>query len=145
MNVIILSGRLTADPELKTARERLVTAFTVAVDRSFSNSKDYNNVDFIHCVAWRKTAEFITKHFKKGQEISIRGELHQDKWKDKDGNQHSLYNVVVRQAEFGGLKFYDKKDDKKDGEPVPQIKEKETEEDIIDFYDRLIEEDVPFL
>lgn len=104
MNVVILMGRLTKSPELKTTNSGIsVTSFTVAVNRSYS--KDGNNqTDFINCVAWRNNAEFITKYFGKGQMIAIKGSLQQRSYTDKDGNKRTAYDVVVDSADFCGSK-----------------------------------------
>lgn len=104
LNVVVIMGRLTADPELRTTANGIsVTSFSVAVNRSYS--KDGNNqTDFINCVAWRHNAEFITKYFGKGQMIAIKGSLQQRSYTDKDGNNRTAYDVVVDSADFCGSK-----------------------------------------
>ena len=111
MNVIVIMGRLTKDPELRTTQSGIsVTSFSVAVNRSYS--KDGNNqTDFINCVAWRNNAEFITKYFGKGQMIAIRGSLQQSSYTDKDGNKRTTYDVVVESADFCGSKSEEEKPD----------------------------------
>ena len=100
MNKVIIKGRLTATPELKTtATDMCVTDFSVAVTRRFNKEQ----TDFINCQAWRKTAEFITKYFTKGQEILVVGELHIEKW-DKDGETRWSTRVVVDEVDFCGSK-----------------------------------------
>lgn len=100
MNKVILKGRLTATPELKTtATDIYVTDFSVAVNRRFNKEQ----TDFINCQAWRQTAEFITKYFTKGQEILVVGELHIEKW-DKDGETRYSTRVVVDEVDFCGSK-----------------------------------------
>ena len=102
MNVVILIGRLTADPELKTTNNGVsVTSFSIAVDREYTKEKQ---TDFINCVAWRNNAEFISKYFTKGQMIALRGTLQQNNYTDKDGNKRTSYNVVVDSAQFCGSK-----------------------------------------
>ena len=102
MNVVILMGRLTADPELKTTNNGVsVTSFSIAVDREYTKEKQ---IDFINCVAWRNNAEFISKYFSKGQMIALRGSLQQNNYTDKDGNKRTSYNVVVDSANFCGGK-----------------------------------------
>lgn len=104
MNKVILKGRLTATPELKTtATDVYVTDFSVAVNRRFNKEQ----TDFINCQAWRQTAEFITKYFTKGQEILVVGELHIDKW-DKDGETRYSTRVSVDEVEFCGSKVENK-------------------------------------
>ena len=100
MNKVILKGRLTANPELKTTTTDItVCDFSVAVNRRFNKEQ----TDFINCQAWRQTAEFITKYFSKGKEILIIGELHIDKW-DKDGETRYTTRVVVDEVDFCGSK-----------------------------------------
>lgn len=100
MNKVILKGRLTANPELKTtASEVYVTDFSIAVNRRFNKEQ----TDFINCQAWRTTAEFVNKYFAKGQEILVVGELHIDKY-EKDGETKSFTRVVVDEVYFCGSK-----------------------------------------
>jgi single-strand DNA-binding protein len=102
LNIVILIGRLTADPELRTTNNGVsVTSFSVAVDRAYTKEKQ---TDFINCVAWRNSAEFISKYFSKGQMIALRGSLQQNNYTDKDGNKRTSYNVVVDSANFCGGK-----------------------------------------
>lgn len=99
-NKVILMGRLTADPELKqTPSGAAVTTFTLAVDRRF-NKGDEKQCDFITIVAWKQTAEFISKFFKKGQAMLVCGELQTRTWKDKDGNNRYATEVVASEATF---------------------------------------------
>ena len=111
LNVVVIMGRLTATPELRTTNSGIsVTSFSVAVNRSYS--KDGNNqTDFINCVAWRNNAEFITKYFGKGQMIAIRGSLQQSSYTDKDGNKRTTYDVVVDTVDFCGSKSEEEKPD----------------------------------
>ena len=104
MNVVVIMGRLTKSPELRTTNNGIsVTSFSVAVNRNYS--KDGNNqTDFINCVAWRNNAEFITKYFGKGQMIAIKGSLQQRTFTDKDGNKRTTYDVVVESVDFCGSK-----------------------------------------
>ena len=98
LNKVILAGRLTADPELKTTPSGLsVTSFTVAVDRRFGKEKQS---DFINCVAWRQTAEFITKYFVKGSAICIVGSIQTRKFTDKNGNNRIAVEVLADEATF---------------------------------------------
>lgn len=100
MNNVTLLGRLTAAPELKTTPSGLpVTAFTIAVDRKFQ--KDGEKItDFINCVAWRSNAEFISKFFRKGDPITIAGEIQTRKYQDKHGNNRVAVEVVINDARF---------------------------------------------
>lgn len=98
MNKVILGGRLTADPELKTTPNGVsCTNFTIAVNRRFG--KD-NVTDFIDCTAWRNTADFICKYFKKASSICVEGSIQVRKWTDKDGNKRYSTEVIVDEAYF---------------------------------------------
>ena len=99
MNSVNLIGRLTADPELKTTTSgKSVTSFSIAVN------KDRDNVDYFDIVAWNKTAELITKHFRKGSQIGIEGRLNTRKWEDNNGNKRKAVEVVVNSITFCGKK-----------------------------------------
>ena len=99
MNKTILIGRLTKAPELTyTPSNIAVCKFTLAVDRRFK-SEGQPQADFINCVAWRQTAEFITKYFGKGNKLAAVGSIQVRTW-DKDGQKHYLTEVVVDEVEF---------------------------------------------
>lgn len=100
MNFVVLTGRLTADAEIKYTQNNIpVTSFSLAVERRFQ--KDGERVtDFINCVAWRNTAEFISKYFKKGDPITIQGEIQTRKYTDKDGNKRTAVEVIINDARF---------------------------------------------
>ena len=101
-NLVVLQGRLTADPELKTTPNGLsVTSFSIAVDRNYQNTSE-RQADFINIVAWRQTAEFITKYFNKGKMIIIEGALQTRKYQDKNGNNRTVLEVVANQVQFAG-------------------------------------------
>lgn len=100
-NVVVLDGRLTATPELKTTGSGTsVTTVTMAVERRFKSKDGEKITDFINCVAWRNTAEFITHYFKKGDPIAITGEIQTRKYKDKQGNNRVAVEVVITDARF---------------------------------------------
>lgn len=100
LNKVILGGRITADPELKTTQSgTTVTTFSVAVNRKVGKDQE-QKTDFITCVAWRTTAEFISRYFRKGSSIAIVGNLQQRSWEDKDGNKRYATEVVVDEAHF---------------------------------------------
>ena len=99
MNKAIFSGRLCADIELRrTPNDKSVCAFTVAVDR---RGKDAG-ADFIDCVAWEKTAEFLSKYFQKGQQVNICGRLQTRSYEDKEGKKRKATEVVVEEVGFCG-------------------------------------------
>lgn len=103
-NLAILTGRLTATPELKMTTNNIsVCSFAIAVDRAFK-SGDERQTDFINCVAWRSTAEFISKYFTKGKMIGIEGSLQTRKYQDRNGKNRIAYEVIVNQAHFLGSK-----------------------------------------
>lgn len=103
LNTVILMGRLTADPEpRRTPSGVSVTAFTVAVTRSYG--KQERQTDFIECVAWRNTAEFICKYFRKGQMISVQGSIQTRSYQDKQGNRRKAVEVLADKADFCGDK-----------------------------------------
>ena len=100
MNVVVLVGRLTDNPELRHTNSNIsVTRFSIAVDRAYRSGED-RQTDFINVIAWRQTAEFITTYFKKGQRIGIEGSLRMNQFTDKDGNKRTTYEVVVNNAHF---------------------------------------------
>ncbi|MBR7071763.1 MAG: single-stranded DNA-binding protein [Clostridia bacterium] len=99
-NIVILTGRLTADPELKTTPNGIsVTSFSIAVSRRY-RSGEQTQTDFINIVAWRQTAEFISKYFKKGSLIGIEGSIQTRKYVDKNGNNRTAFEVVANDAQF---------------------------------------------
>ena len=106
LNHIVLMGRLTRDPELRrTGSGVAVTSFTVAVDRDFS-SKDSGEkeTDFIDCVAWRQTGEFVSKYFTKGRMAVVSGRLQIRNWTDKDSNKRRTAEVIADNVYFGDSK-----------------------------------------
>ena len=106
LNHITIMGRLVRDPELRrTGSGVAVASFRVAVDRDFA-PKDggERKADFIDCVAWRQTGEFISKYFTKGRMIIVDGRLEMRDWTDKDGNKRTSAEIVVANAYFGDSK-----------------------------------------
>lgn len=101
LNHIVLMGRLTKDPELKhTQNGTAVTSFTIAVDRDHNREQ----CDFVDIVAWRNTAEIVSKYFTKGRMIVVSGQLQSRKWTDKDGNNRTAWEVVAGSVYFGDSK-----------------------------------------
>lgn len=101
LNVVVLTGRLTADPELRhTPNDIAVTSFTIAINRRFSRSGEEKQTDFIDIVAWRNTAEFVCKYFKKGQLIAVEGSIQTRSYQDKDGNKRKAFEVVANNLQF---------------------------------------------
>lgn len=105
LNKIVIMGRLTRDPEYRTTGSGLSVAnFSVAVDRDFPGQSGEKETDFIDCVAWRKTAEFVTKYMKKGSMVVVSGRLQIRAWTDKDGNERRTAEVVAENVYFGESK-----------------------------------------
>ena len=103
LNHITIMGRLTRDPELRrTGSGVAVTSFTLAVDRDFGkNDQGERETDFIDCVAWRQTGEFVSKYFTKGRMAVVSGRLQIRSWNDKDGNKRRSAEVVADNVYFG--------------------------------------------
>jgi single-strand DNA-binding protein len=101
LNHITIMGRMTRDPELRrTGSGVAVASFTVAVDRDFGNSGE-KETDFIDCVAWRNTGEFVSKYFSKGSMIVVSGRMQIRNWTDKDGTKRRTAEVVADNVYFG--------------------------------------------
>lgn len=101
LNKVILGGRITSDPELKTTPSGVaVTTFALAVNRRFSGKDEEQQADFITVVAWRQTAEFITRYFRKGSSICIVGSIQTRSWTDQQGNKRYSTEVVADEAMF---------------------------------------------
>ena len=103
LNKVVLMGRLTAQPELKATGSGVsVLSFTIAVERNFKPQGGERMSDFINCVAWRQTADFISKYFVKGQLIAVEGSLQTRSYDDKTGAKRFVTEVVVDQSYFTG-------------------------------------------
>lgn len=146
MNKVNLIGRLTADAELRYNDSNIAyTRFTLAVNRSFLNANGEREADFISCVAWRKTAELIEKHFKKGSEIGVSGRIQTGTYDDKDGNKRYTTDVIIEEITFVGSK--------KEGRPAPEYtgqveenKQVEKSDPFAEFGEeiQLTDDDLPF-
>lgn len=106
LNRIILMGRLTRDPELRHTQNGLaVASFSLAVDHDFKDkTTGERGVDFINIVAWRQTAEFVSRYFGKGRMAVVEGRLQMRDWTDKDGNKRTTAEVVADSVYFGDSK-----------------------------------------
>ena len=106
LNHITIMGRLTREPELRrTGSGIAVASFTVAVDRDFGGRDGgERETDFIDCVAWRQTGEFVSKYFTKGRMAIVDGRLQMRDWTDKDGNKRRSAEVVAESVYFGDSK-----------------------------------------
>ena len=103
MNKVLLVGNLTRDPEKRsTGQGTSVTSFTIAVSRRFKNADGGYDADFINCVAWRSTADFVAQYFQKGSRIGVVGSLQSRSYDDKNGNRRYVTEVNVEEVEFAG-------------------------------------------
>ncbi len=101
MNKVELIGRLTKDPEIRTTANQVAFCnFTLAVDRNFKDSNGQRQADFINCVAWRQTATFIQKYFRKGNRLAVIGSIQTRSYEDKNGQKVFVTEVIVDEAEF---------------------------------------------
>lgn len=97
MIILIASGRLTKDPDLRyTTSNTPVASFDIAVDRRDENK----TTDFFPCVAWKKTGELVSKYCHKGDKVTLRGRPQNRSWEDKDGNKHKVTEIIVDEIEF---------------------------------------------
>lgn len=104
MNKVILMGRLTQNPELRqTPQGTFVTNITLAVDRKYTKDGE-RQTDFIRCTAWRNTAEFIAKYFKKGQMAAVIGTIETRQWEDGEGKRQYATDILVDEVYFAGSK-----------------------------------------
>lgn len=105
LNQINIMGRLVRDPELRYTQSRIqVATFTLAVERDFKGDGGNRAVDYIDCVAWRQTADFVHKYFAKGRMAIVQGRLESHKWVDNDGANRVSWQVVAEQMYFGDSK-----------------------------------------
>lgn len=105
LNKIIIMGRMTNDPELRrTGSGTSVTSFSLAVDRDFKSQSGEKETDFIEVVAWKSTAEFVSKYFSKGRMAVVEGRLQIRDWTDKDGGKRRSAEVVADNVYFGDSK-----------------------------------------
>lgn len=105
LNKVILMGRFTRDPELKSTPQGVSTcSFSLAVDRDYVKQGEERKADFINCVAWRQTAEFISKYFHKGNMVALEGSIQTRTWDDNEGKKRYATEVVVSQVYFAESK-----------------------------------------
>ena len=105
LNCVTLMGRLVADPDMRvTTSNKSVVNFRIAVDRSFVKQGEQRQADFITIVAWEKTADFIYKHFHKGDMIALQGSIQTRNYEDSSGNKRTAFEVVAKEVSFCGGK-----------------------------------------
>ena len=130
MNKVQLVGRLTKDPEVKlTTNQTAYCNFTVAVDRRFKDKDGQRQSDFINCVAWKQTADFIKKYFSKGSRIGICGSI-QTRSYEKDGQKVFVTEVLVDEVEFVEST---KAEAKEENRPAPEAKNEPIEEEDLNM------------
>ena len=143
-NLVVLSGRLTADPELKTTPNGVsVCSFSIAVERRYKQGEERQS-DFINIVSWRNTAEFVAKNFKKGSMIGIEGAIQTRKYQDKEGNNRTAFEVVANNVQFVESKRpqdngVDVSPSAPDNDPLPELAER-----LEGFVQMSDDEDLPF-
>ena len=105
INTVAIMGRLTFDPELRSTPSGVsVIRFQVACDRNYQRAGEERQADFIDCVAWRQTAEFVSRYFRKGSMITVEGSIQTSNFTDKDGNKRKQVEVVANNVSFCGSK-----------------------------------------
>lgn len=135
LNKVILMGRLTRDPELKSTPNSVAVAdFTLAVDRGYAKAGTERETDFLDCVAWRGTAEFVSRYFKKGMQVAVSGRIQTRKWKDKNDQNRVSVEIVIDEAFFA---------DSKRDTAVDRTEPRGWQSQDVSFAD-LGDEDVPF-
>ena len=143
MNKAILVGNLTRDPEQRTTSSGIaVTSFTVAVNRRYKTQDGQQQTDFINCVAWRGTAEFVAKYFSKGSRIGVVGTIQTRTYDDQNGNKRYVTEVVADEVEFAGDKAQNQ-DMQKPTEQESRTADELFAEDLADFQP-LDDSELPF-
>jgi single-strand DNA-binding protein len=145
MNKVILSGRLTADPELRQTQSGIASCrFTIACDRKFADKNTgERQADFINCIAWRQTAEFVSRYFNKGKMIVVEGSLRTGSYTDKNHSDvtHYTTDVMVDNVEFAGDKGMNATGQ---ASANPSTKDAPVVNDLSDYEEILSDGDVPF-
>ena len=137
LNHITAAGRLTKDPELRRTQNGVaVASFTIACDRDIKDASGNKQTDFIDCVAWRNTAEFVDKYLTRGRMVIVSGRLQMREWTDKNGNKRRNAEILVESVYFG--------DSKREAENTEKNETKEAEQ-TVDFDQVEIDDDeLPF-
>ncbi len=146
LNNAVVMGRLVADPELRTTGSGIsVLSFTVAVDRGFVRQGEERQADFIDIIAWRQTAEFISKYFRKGSMIAVQGHIQTRTYEDRNGNKRKAVEIVADNVSFCGSKSesgsnaFAREDSYANAQPAPSY----STADEGDFKE-IPEDDLPF-
>lgn len=143
MNKVIISGRIVANPELQTTQSGLsVCKFTIATNRKYADkATGERQADFINCVAWRQTAEFVSKYFQKGSAIIAEGTLQNNNY-ESNGVKRYSYVVQVDNVEFGGSKS--ESGNTTTQQPAPAQTSQSVEIGDLSEYEEILSDDVPF-
>lgn len=129
INNIVLTGRLTTQPELKTTTNGIsVLSFSIAVERNYSSGGE-RQTDFINCVAYRGTAEFISRYFSKGEMIALTGSLQMRKYETQQGEKRTVYEVVINEVSFCGSKSTAPTSESQ--ETTPSFEKVDTDDDLL--------------
>ena len=142
INSVVLMGRLTYEPELRTTSSGIsVLRFQMAVDRNYQSQGQDRQADFIDCIAWRQTAEFISRYFHKGSMIAVEGSIQTGNYNDRDGNKRKSVEVVANQVSFCGSKAESQATNPAFSQPAPSYASADNSdfEEIVDDDD-----DLPF-
>lgn len=157
LNIVAIMGRLVHDPELKTTQQGTsVCSFRIACDRSYTQKDQERQVDFIDVVAWRQSAEFVSKYFQKGSMIAIEGSLQTRQYQDKQGSNRTVVEVLANHISFAGPKAEEKlavhdfdqqtknyTNEAKAAQNAPQVQQY-AQGDADDFIDVTDDGDLPF-
>lgn len=130
MNKVILMGRLTKDPETRYTQttNTQVTSFTLAVNRRFVKDGEERQADFINIVAWNKTAEFVSKYLKKGQQVGVIGRIQTRNWEDEQEQKHYVTEVIAEEVYFA-----DTKKEESTSAPIEKNQFETTDDDDLPF------------
>ena len=134
MNNVTLIGRMVRDPEIRTNNDMTVARFSVAVNRDFKNKDGKYDADFINCIAFKNTAEFVEKYFSKGMRIGLIGRIQTGSYTNKDGYKIYTTDVVCDKVEFIENK----------GDSKPEVKEQPKQDDGFVDVPAGIEDELPF-
>ena len=129
MNLIVLCGRLTRDPEVRTANGNTIARYALAVDRRFKR-EGQPDADFFNCTVFGKGAEFAEKYLKKGTKIIVQGRMESDNYTDKNGNKVYGWTVIVENQEFAESKAAEPAAAKPDAAEAPKFVDPQPEEDL---------------
>ena len=137
LNHITAAGRLTKDPELRRTQNGVaVASFTIACDRDIKDASGNKQPDFIDCVAWRNTAEFVDKYFTRGRMVIVSGRLQTREWTDKNGNKRRNAEILAESVYFG--------DSKRSGENTEKNETKEAAQTVDFDQVEIDDDDLPF-